>query len=106
MIRFGIRNLRVPLDVGDPKPSTDKSGEPATKCDVIFNPAATAKVIIAPEPQVGNPSSVQSYEGISVRVTTESSINDATSGDAEWILFDVFVGGRVLVPNAGVVMQG
>jgi hypothetical protein len=43
MIRFGIRNLRVPLDVGDPKPSTDKSGEPATKCDVIFNPAVVKR---------------------------------------------------------------
>lgn len=36
--KFGIRNLRVPLDVGDPKPSTDKSGDAATKCDVIFHP--------------------------------------------------------------------
>jgi len=41
--KFGIRNLRVPLDVGDPKPSTDKSGEPATKCDVIFNPCVVER---------------------------------------------------------------
>lgn len=41
--KFGIRNLRVPLDVGDPKPSTDKSGESATKCDVIFNPCVVEK---------------------------------------------------------------
>lgn len=78
----------------------------AARENVIFNPAATAKVIIAPAKQEANPSSVESYEGLSVRVTFESSINDATYGDAEWVLFDTFVGGRVLVPNAGCLMQG
>lgn len=78
----------------------------AAQENVIFNPDATAKVLIAPEPQVSNPSSVGVFEGISIRTTFESTINDATSGDAEFVLFDVFVGGSVLVPQGGVLLQG
>jgi hypothetical protein len=43
--RLGVRNLRVPLDIGDPKPCTDKGGEPATKIDVIFNPAVVMRAM-------------------------------------------------------------
>lgn len=78
----------------------------AAKENIIFNPDATARVLIAPEPQLGNPSSVGSFEGISIRTTFESSINDAATGDAEYVLYDVFVGGKVLVPQGGVLMQG
>jgi hypothetical protein len=78
----------------------------AAKENIVFNPDATARVLIAPEPQWGNPSSVGVFEGISIRTTFESTINDATSGDAEWVLYDVFVGGKVLVAAGGVVMQG
>ncbi len=78
----------------------------AAQENVVFNPDATAKVIIAPEPQWGNPSSVGVFEGLSVRTTFESSINDATHGDGEWVLFDTFVGGQVLVPECGVLLQG
>lgn len=74
--------------------------------NVIFNPDSTAKVLIAPEPQVANPSSVGVFEGISIRTTFESTINDATSGDAEFVLYDVFVGGTVLVPQGGALLQG
>lgn len=78
----------------------------AAKENVIFAPDATAKVIIAPEPQIGNPSAVESFEGLSVRVTYESTINDVETGDAEYVQFDTYVGGKVLVPDCGLLMQG
>jgi hypothetical protein len=90
-------------DPGDGAVATFKA---AAKENIVFNPDATARVLIAPEPQLGNPSSVGSFEGISIRTTFESSINDATSGDAEYVLYDVFVGGKVLIPEGGVLMQG
>lgn len=78
----------------------------AAQENVIFNPDATAKVVIAPEPQMSNLSSVGVFEGLSVRTTFESTINDSNTGDAEFVLFDAFVGGEVLVPEGGVLLQG
>jgi len=42
---------------------------------------------------------------MSVRVSFESTTGD-TSGAADYILFDTYVGGRVLRENFGVVVQG
>ena len=78
----------------------------ALKENVIFNPDAVARLLIAPAPLQALPSEVASFEGISIRTTFESTTGDASSGDADYVLFDVFVGGRVLVPAGGVVMQG
>lgn len=40
---LGVRNLRVPLDVGEPRLSADKAGEEATEIDVIFNGAVVRR---------------------------------------------------------------
>jgi len=74
--------------------------------NVIFHPDAVARALIAPVPQTGNPSSVGEFEGISLRVTRESTINNDDTGDGEYILFDVFVGGNVIVPEGGCLLQG
>jgi len=78
----------------------------AFKQNVIFNPDAAAKVIIAPEPQWANPSSVGVFEGISIRTTFDSTLNDASTGDGDFVLFDAFIGGSVIEPKGGVIMQG
>ena len=78
----------------------------AARQNVIFHPDGAAKAIIAPMPQRGNPSSVGVFEGLSVRTTFESSISDSNTGDSEAVLFDAFVAGEVIVPEAGVVLQG
>ena len=41
----GISNLRVPLDVGKPRPVPDKSGATATVCDVIFHPSLIERAL-------------------------------------------------------------
>ncbi len=41
----GISNLRVPLDVGKPRPVPDKNGTMATACDVIFNPSVVERAM-------------------------------------------------------------
>lgn len=74
--------------------------------NVIFHPDGVARALIPPVPQRGNPSAVGRFEGIPIRVTFESSINNSDTGDGEWVLYDVFVGGNVIVPEAGMIMQG
>jgi len=78
----------------------------AAKENVFFHPNGVARALIPPEPQLGNPSAVDRYNGVPMRVTFESSINDSVDGDAEFVLFDVFVGGKVIVPECGCVVQG
>lgn len=79
--------------------------ETAFTSDVIFNPQGVAGAIVAPSP-LAMASSVGSFDGLSVRVSFESTITDASSGAADYILYDVYVGGRVLKAANGVVMQG
>lgn len=78
----------------------------AFKQNVIFNPDAVAKALVAPAPLQALPSEVVNYEGISMRTTFESTTGDSSTGDADFVLFDVFVAGKVIVPEGGVVMQG
>lgn len=72
--------------------------------DVIFQPDATAGAIIAPAPLMHN-SAVVPFEGLSVRVTTDSS-TDSSSGAIDTILFDIYTGGEIVRPEGGVILQG
>jgi len=76
--------------------------EAAGYMNVAFHPNAIAGAIVAPEPLMGGSSTVQSYNGISVRVSQDSSI--VTLADS--VVFDVFVGARVIQPNGGCLIAG
>ena len=81
--------------------------ETALKENIVFHPDAVARALITPEPQKTNPSSVATIDNVPMRVTFESSINDAANGgDSESVLYDVFVGGHVIHPECGVILQG
>lgn len=72
--------------------------------DVIFHPGMVAGAIIAPAPMMVN-SQVAQYDGLSVRVTFDSTTSDSV-GAADFVLFDVYVGCKVIRPEGGVVLQG
>lgn len=76
--------------------------EAAGYSNVAFHPNAIAGAIVAPEPLSGGSSTVEAYNGISVRVSQDSSI--VTLADS--IVFDVFVGARVIQPNGGCLIAG
>lgn len=76
--------------------------EAAGYMNVAFHPNAITGAIVAPEPLMGGSSTVQSYNGISVRVSQDSSI--VTLADS--VVFDVFVGARVIQPNGGCLIAG
>jgi hypothetical protein len=70
--------------------------------NIAFHPNATAAAIVAPEPLWGGNSTVQSWNGIGMRVSQDSSIT--TLSDS--IVFDCFVGARVIQPNGGCLVAG
>ena len=74
--------------------------------NVLFHPDAVARALVPPMPQSANPSSISDFEGVGIRVTLESTINNDDTGDGDYILFDVFVGGEVIVPEGGCILQG
>ena len=98
--------FKSPRPLRSPADNAAITFKTAFKQNVIFNPDAAAKVIIAPEPQWANPSSVGMFEGISIRTTFDSTLNDASTGDGDFVLFDAFIGGEVIEPKGGVIMQG
>lgn len=73
--------------------------------DVIFNGGAVAGAIIAPAPLMGTPSAVAEYEGMSVRVTFDSSTS-GSNGAVDNVLIDAYIGCRVIRPEMGVILQG
>lgn len=75
--------------------------EAAGYSNLVYHPNAISAAIVAPAPLTGN-SSVQSFNGASVRVSMDSSI--VTLSDS--IVFDVFVGARVVEPNGGALFCG
>ena len=70
--------------------------------NIAFHPNATAAAIVAPEPLWGGNSTMQSWNGIGMRVSQDSSIT--TLSDS--IVFDCFVGARVIQPNGGCLVAG
>lgn len=76
--------------------------ESAGYSNLIFTPAATAAAIIAPAPLWGTQSAVSTFDGVSVRVSWDSS----TSTLANNVVIDVMVGAKVVQPEGGVRFCG
>lgn len=76
--------------------------EAAGFMNVAFHPNAITGAIVAPEPLSGGNSAVVNVNGISVRVSQDSSI--VTLADS--IVMDCFVGARVIQPNGGCLVAG
>lgn len=75
--------------------------EAAGYSNVVFHPNAISAAIVAPAP-LAMGSSVQSFNGFSVRASMDSSITSL----ADSIVFDVFVGARVIEPDGGALFCG
>lgn len=73
--------------------------------DCVFHPGMVAGAIVAPQPLMSQ-SAVASFNGLSVRVSFESTISDGTVGSGDFVLYDVYCGGKVIRPEGGVIMQG
>lgn len=76
--------------------------EAAGYSNLVFHPSAVAGAIVAPAPLAGANSAVESFMGVSIRVSMDSSI--VTLSDS--IVYDVFVGGRVIQPDGGALFCG
>lgn len=75
----------------------------AFKQNLLYNIRAAAGAIIAPAPLSGGvEGGVESHNGLSIRIGMQGSL----SGLSDTIVADVFVGGKVIYPKAGVVLQG
>ena len=75
--------------------------EAAGYSNIIYHPYAVAAAIVAPQPlAVG--SAVESFNGVSIRVSMDSSITSL----ADSIVYDVFVGCRVIQPEGGCLVAG
>lgn len=87
--------------VKDPGDGAALEFEAAGYSNLVYHPNAVAGAIVAPTPlAVG--SSVASFRGISVRVSMDSSITSLSDS----IVYDVYVGCRVIEPNGGALFCG
>jgi hypothetical protein len=87
--------------VADPGDGAALEFEAAGYSNLVYHPNAVAGAIVAPTPlAVG--SSVASFRGISVRVSMDSSLTSLSDS----IVYDVFVGCRVIEPNGGALFCG
>ena len=105
----GADNAISDIPISPALTAVEGDGDAATFEDAFvencfFNPGGVVGAVIAPPPLRSN-SAVVKYNGMSVRVSFESTTGDS-SGAADYILFDTYVGGRVLRENFGVVVQG
>jgi hypothetical protein len=75
--------------------------EAAGYMNLGFHPAAVSAAIVAPTPLAVN-SAVERYNGLAVRVTMDSSISSLSDS----IVYDVFVGCRVVNPLGGALFCG
>lgn len=75
--------------------------EAAGYSNLVYAPAAVVGCVVAPEPLAAN-SVVQSFQGVSMRVSMDSSITTL----ADSIVYDVFVGCRVVQPDGGALFCG
>lgn len=76
--------------------------EAAGYMNVAFHPNAITGAIVAPEPLWGGNSIVQAYNGVGVRVSQDSSLTTL----ADSIVFDCYIGARVIQPNGGCLVAG
>lgn len=70
--------------------------------NVVYHPNAISAAIVAPAPLAGGNSVVESYNGISVRVSQDSDITTLS----DQMVIDVFVGGQVVDPDGGALFGG
>lgn len=76
--------------------------EAAGYSNLVYHPGAVAVAIVAPTPLSGGNSVVQSFNGVSIRVSMDSSITSLSDS----IVYDVFVGTRVIQPDGGAMFNG
>lgn len=76
--------------------------EAAGYSNILYHPAAVAGAIVAPTPLAGGNSVVESFNGVSLRVSMDSSLTTL----ADIIVYDVLVGCRVIEPNGGCLLAG
>ncbi|MEN6535163.1 MAG: P22 phage major capsid protein family protein [Bryobacteraceae bacterium] len=91
----------APALVAAPGDGAALTFEAAGYSNLVYHPNAVSAAIVAPQPLNVN-SSVQGYNGVSVRVSMDSSI--VTLSDS--IVFDIFVGCRVIEPDGGALFCG
>lgn len=75
--------------------------EAAGFSNLVFHPAAVAAAIVAPTPLTVN-SSVQSFNGVSLRVSMDSSLTSLSDS----VVYDLFVGARVIQVDGGALFCG
>jgi len=75
--------------------------EAAGYSNILFHPNAVAAAIVAPTPLATN-SAVESFNGVSIRVSMDSSISTL----ADSVVYDVYVGCRVIQPDGGCIVCG
>jgi hypothetical protein len=102
-----IANSEVDLVITPPLAITADDGdaltfEAAGYSNLVYAPNAVAAAIVAPTPLASANSAVQSFGGVSIRVSMDSSI--ATLADS--VVYDVFVGARVIQPDGGALFCG
>lgn len=91
----------APALVAAPGDGAAVTFEAAGYTNLVYTPNAVAGAIVAPVPlAVG--SSVQSFNGVSIRVSMDSSLTSL----ADSIVYDVFVGCRVIEPDGGALFCG
>lgn len=85
----------------DPGDGAVVTWEAAGYSNLVYHLNAVAGAIVAPVP-LAQGSSVQSFRGVSLRVSMDSSITSL----ADSIVYDVFVGCRVIQPDGGALFCG
>lgn len=73
------------------------------KNTLLFHPDGVIGAVVAPPPLLGATSAVESFGGLSVRVSLESSF-DATAGASSDILMDFYAGTEVTQPEFGCIV--
>jgi hypothetical protein len=76
--------------------------EAAGYSNLVYHPRAVCAAVVAPAPLDGMQSAVQSFNGVSLRVTMDGSITSLASS----IVYDVYVGCRVIQPEGGAAFCG
>lgn len=91
----------APALVAAPGDGAAVTFEAAGFSNLVYHPNAISAAIVAPQPlNIG--SAVESHNGVSVRVSMDSSITSLSDS----IVFDVFVGARVIEPDGGALFCG
>ena len=91
----------APALVAAPGDGAAVAFEAAGYSNLVYHPAAVAAAIVAPRPLNVN-SAVQSFGGVSLRVSMDSSITSLSDS----IVYDVFCGCRVIEPDGGALFCG